>query len=306
MADGSTKVVYAALAGNVLVAVTKFGAAALSGSSAMLTEAVHSTADCTNQILLLIGNRRSRAPADSTHEFGYGGEVYFWAVVVAGLVLLVGGVASIVEGIVELRHPTPVRSPAISLGVLALSVVFEGGSLLISRRESKRVVASHPIPGQAVSLWQFIKRSKDPNLYEALLEDAAALIGIAIAAAGIILNVELDLLWADGVASLCIGLLLVAVAWVIQDATRRLVGGEPVASALRRDLIRALDASATIAGHTDLRTLHLGPRVVLVTLTVKWRDGRSSEGLSLDLDQLTAELRAVDERIVHVFFRLRS
>src|SRR3954449_3232729 len=131
MADGSTRVVYAALIGNALVAVSKYIAAALSGSSAMLTEAIHSTSDCTNQLLLLIGVRRGKLPADASHPFGYGMEIYFWAFVVAVLVLLAGGAYSIYRGVSELADPRPIGSPELSLAVLFLSAIFEAGSFRV-------------------------------------------------------------------------------------------------------------------------------------------------------------------------------
>ena len=163
MADGSTRVVYAALVGNVLVALSKVAAAALSGSSAMLTEAIHSSADTVNQLLLLIGDRRSRAPPNPSHPFGYGGEIYFWTFIVAVQVLLAGGAVALYEGVQRLRHPAPIRAAAISLGVLALAAVFEGSTLAIGCREARRAVAEHPIPGQRVGLWRFIKMSKIPT-----------------------------------------------------------------------------------------------------------------------------------------------
>ncbi|MBE7158951.1 MAG: cation diffusion facilitator family transporter [Rhodospirillales bacterium] len=304
MADGSTKVIYAALTGNVLVAVSKFIAAALSGSSAMLTEAVHSSADCVNQVLLLIGNRRSRAPADESHPFGYGAEIYFWASIVAVMVLIVGGVASVYEGVLQFRHPEPVRSFAVSVGVLALSALFEGASLLYSLREYRRIVAARPIPGQTIGLWRFIKMSKDPNLYESILEDSAALIGIGIATFGVVGNACLGWLWADGAASVLIGLLLCAVSWVIAEATRRLAAGEPVATPTRLILERTLDTSPAIRGYKELRTLQLGPRTILVTLTIQLPSSQSVDELRRSLGQLTEEIKAADSRCEYVFFRL--
>ncbi len=304
VADGSTRVVYAALAGNVLVAISKYVAAALSGSSAMLTEAIHSSADCVNQVLLLTGNRRSRAPADESHPFGYGGEIYFWASIVAVMVLFAGGGVSLWEGVQQLRHPTPIRAPALSMAVLALAATFEGSSLVVGYREAKRIIARHPAPGERIGLWRFIKLSKDPNLYESLLEDMAALTGIAIAAVGIAGSAWMGLLWADGAASIGIGVLLVGTSWVIAGATRRLVAGEPVAFPLRDALQRVLVSEAGTLACSDLRTLHLGPRLVLVFLTVQPPADEEVGRLAADLDALTVRLRAVDERISEVFVKL--
>lgn len=302
MSDGSTKVVYAALAGNLLVAASKFGAAALSGSSAMLTEAIHSTADTGNQILLLIGNKRSRAEPDAIHPFGYGMEVYFWTFVVAVIVLLAGGVASIIEGIGQIRAPEPIRAPAISFGVLLLSAIFEGASLAVGVRESRRQVRGRTFDGKPVSLWRFIKLSKDPNLFESLLEDTAALIGIGIAAAGVLMSVALGLLWADGAASIAIGLLLIADSFVIATATRSLISGEAVAQPVRDDIWRALRDQPEGVSVREIKTLHLGPHNILVTLTVAGVDAQDGPALAWALTAAADRVRAADPRIGYVYF----
>src|ERR1700759_3197395 len=147
MADGSSKVVYAALLGNILVAASKYLAAIISGSSAMLTEAIHSTSDCANQLLLLIGVRRGKLPADSSHPFGYGMEIYFWTFVVAVLVLLAGGAYSIYQGLEQLDSPHPIRSPLLNLVVLSISAVFEGASFAVGYREYRKVAGRHRLPG---------------------------------------------------------------------------------------------------------------------------------------------------------------
>ena len=179
--DGSTRVVYAALAGNVAIALAKFAAYAISGSSAILTEGIHSLADSTDQILLLVGQFRGRRPPDADHPLGHGMEVYFWAFIVAVMVLLLGAGAALYQGVHRLLAPEPVQSPGISIAVLAIAAVFEGSTLAVGFREFKRVVR-----GRDVRLWTFIHLSKDPSLYASLLEDSAALVGIAIAALGVL------------------------------------------------------------------------------------------------------------------------
>jgi cation diffusion facilitator family transporter len=192
MPDGSSKVVYAALAGNVAIAVAKFVAFALSGATAMLTEAIHSCVDSTDQLLLLVGQYRARKRRDRSHPLGYGMETYFWSFVVALIVFGLGGLASIYEGIQRLRHPALTHpSLALNLSVLAIAAVFEGLSLRVAFREYKRVVGPRKTP-----LWTFIKASKDPNLYATLLEDGAALIGIAIATTGVLAVNLADAQWA--------------------------------------------------------------------------------------------------------------
>ena len=303
MAEESTKVVYAALLGNVLVALCKFGAAFISGSSAMLTEAIHSTADTANQLLLLVGNNRSRRRKDASHAFGYGMEIYFWTFVVAVIVLLAGGVASIWEGVRQLASPEPIKSPLISLGVLALSALFEGASFAVGYRAYKRRVQGRSVHGRPIGLWRFIKISKDPNLYESLLEDSAALIGLGLAAAGVLASAFLGALWADGAASIAIGVLLIGSSMVIAEATRSLMAGESAVPPVLEDIRRVLQTYADRLSVSEIKTLHLGPRSILVALTIDVH----SKGLARaerDLDEVTASIRSVDERIAFIYFRL--
>jgi cation diffusion facilitator family transporter len=297
MADGSTKVVYAALAGNVLVALAKFVAAAVSGSSAMLTEGIHSSADTLNQILLLIGTKRSRAPADASHAFGYGMEIYFWAFVVAVMVLVVGAAASIYEGVTDLQDVKLIKAPGLSLAVLALSMVFEGASFAFGYREYKRVVR-----GRNVGLWRFIVLSKDPNLYESLLEDMAALVGICIAAAGVVASAYFGLLWADGAASIAIGLLLIADSAVIASATRSLIAGEAVAPRLLAQ-IDALKLDKSLLEILKVLTLQLGPQTILVAVTVRLDPEKSVPEASRQLEDVTNRIKTLDRRITYVLFR---
>jgi cation diffusion facilitator family transporter len=298
MPKGSTRVVYAALAGNLLVAGAKYVAAALSGSSAMLTEAIHSSADSVNQILLLVGNQRSKARSDETHNFGYGPEIYFWTFVVAVLVLLVGGVLSIAQGLHQLQSPRPVDSVPLSVVVLLVSAVFEGASFLVGQRETQVVIRRHARPGITVGFWQFIRLSKDPNLYESQLEDGAALIGVGIALVGVLGNGLLGWLWADGAASCAIGLLLVADAIVILSATRSLIAGEAATPIIQEELAAAVRGQHPKVAKVE--TLHLGPECILVTLTL-------AEGAAAAADPhlpaLVDKVRAVDGRIEHVLFR---
>ena len=302
MADRSTKVVYAALAGNVLVALSKFVAAALSGSSAMLTEGIHSSADTLNQVLLLIGTRRSRARPDASHAFGYGMEIYFWAFVVAVLVLFVGAAASFYEGVAELRNVRPISAPGVSLAVLALSMLFEGASFSVGYREYKRIVRGRKVDGQHVGLWRFIAISKDPNLYESLLEDMTALIGIAIAATGVVASAYFGVLWADGAASVAIGVLLMADAAVIASATRSLIAGEAAAPPILAQ-IEALRTEGTSLHIPEVRTLQLGPRTILVAVTISVTPGQSVPTVGREMDEFSERLKALDRRISDVLFR---
>jgi len=170
MVTGSTFVILVALAGNLAIAIAKFVASWISGSTAMYTEAIHSLVDTGDQILLLIGQKRGERPPDARHPLGHGMETYFWSFIVALMVFLLGGVLSVYEGVRQILEPEPVVSPWISLGVLAIAATFEGTSFRIAYREYRRVVRGRP-----TRLWDFIKGSKDPALFSVLLEDSAAL-----------------------------------------------------------------------------------------------------------------------------------
>jgi cation diffusion facilitator family transporter len=298
--DGSRKVVYAALAGNLFTAGSKFIAAAVSGSSAMLTEAVHSTADCTNQLLLLIGVRRARRRADATHPFGYGLEIYFWTFVVAVLVLLAGGAYSVARGLEELADPSPIAWPGLSLFVLLLSAALDGASFRIGYREYRNVEARHRRPGRPIGLIQFIRWSKDPSLYESLLEDGAALAGLGVAAAGIVATAYVGIPEADGAASLAIGMILLGNGTAILVSTRSLIAGEGVAPPVLEELWSVIHAHDHRGRVTDLATLHLGPKRILIALTLS--EPRSASEPHF-LRKLELSLKAAEPRLHDVLFR---
>src|ERR1700687_2380580 len=240
LVSSSARVVYAALAGNLAVAAAKFGASALSGSTAMLTEAIHSLVDSADQLLLLTGQSRARKPPDRTHPFGYGMETYFWSFVVALFVFFLGGLVALYQGVRHILMPQHIVSPAISLGVLVVSALFEGWSFAVGFREYKRVIRGRDIP-----LWSFIKASKDPSLYGTLLEDFSAFIGIAIAALGVIASSLLHIGWADGAAA--------------------------VAGPIMEELHRVLAADSRILQIDEIATMHLGPQTILMALTLRFR-----------------------------------
>jgi cation diffusion facilitator family transporter len=296
--DGSTRVVYAALAGNVAIAAAKFVAYGLSASSAMLTEAIHSLVDSVDQILLLVGQSRGRRPADTGHPLGHGMESYFWSIIVAVMVLLLGGGASLYQGVLHLRAPEPIQSPTLSLVVLGVAAVFEGSTLAIAFREFKRVVR-----GRDVAHWTFIRVSKDPSLYASLLEDSAALIGIAIAALGVLGAAVFHVRWADGAASIAIGGLLTAVAFVLANETRSLIAGEAVAPPVMEEIKRLLTADPRIERVAEIATLHLGPKSVLVALTLSFTSEMTLTDLRVAIRELTAALQKADPRIAYVYVR---
>jgi cation diffusion facilitator family transporter len=296
--SGSTRVVHAALAGNVAIALAKFAAYGVSGASAMLAEAIHSLVDSVDQILLLIGESRGSRPADPDHPLGHGMESYFWSFIVAVMVLLLGGGASLYQGVHHIFAPEPIQSPAISFTVLGVAAIFEGSTLAVGYREFKRVVR-----GRDVRLWTFIHMSKDPSLYASLLEDSAALVGIAIAALGVLGSAVFDVRWADGAASLAIGGLLTMAALVLANESRSLIAGEAVAPPVMDEIKRRLGAEPRIETVSDIATLHLGPRSVLVALTISFSPEMTLADLRRAIHDLTIALKQVDGRIAYVYVR---
>jgi cation diffusion facilitator family transporter len=300
MTAKSIRTVRVALIGNALVATTKFVAAVLSGSASMLTEAVHSTTDTANQIVLLIGNRRSARRSDASHNFGYGMEIYYWTFVVAIMILFSGGIFSVYTGWRRVLHPQPVESVPLSLAVLGLSALFEGGAFAVGYRQFRALVAEYDVPKSAANLWTFIKVSKDPNLYETLLEDGAALIGLAMAAVGVILTSAAHIQWADGAASVAIGLLLIANSFIVLQATRSLMGGEVVSPMTRKRIDKVIAEGCSNVEVVELKTLHLGPERILVSVGIRNAPDLKARQIRADLQSLRNNLKRVDDRIRHV------
>jgi cation diffusion facilitator family transporter len=295
---GSARVIYAALGGNLAIAAAKLGVYGLSGSSAMLTEAIHSLVDSIDQILLLIARVRGRKQRDRSHPLGYGMETYFWSFIVAIMVMLAGGVVSVYEGVHRFGVAGGVLAPGTSLAVLGIAAAFEGSSFAVGFREYKRVVRGRNTP-----LWTFIRLSKDPGLYATLLEDLSALIGIGIAALAVIASSVFGISWADGAASIAIGVLLLTVSIVLANETRSLIAGEAVAPPVLASLQSALAADRRVTAVHEIATLHLGPHVIMVALTMSFVPEMQVRELRTALRDITDALKAVDDRITYVFVR---
>ena len=298
MAEGSRRVVYVALAGNIAIAVIKLGASLATRSSAMLTEAIHSLVDILDQVFLLVGLRRAARPANARHPFGYGLEAYFWSFAVALLIFALGGAVSIYEGVRRIMVPEALTRPWINFLVLGVSAVFEGASFSVSYREFRRVVGDRDI-----RLWRFVQLSKDPALFATLLEDAAALIGLAIAAVGVGASAYLGVPWADGAASVLIGLLLAAVALILANEVRSLMAGESAAPHVVAAARKILDEDPNVELVDELLSLHLGPESILIGVTLEFRDGLSGEEIQAAAQDLSDRVQASDHRIGRIFLR---
>jgi cation diffusion facilitator family transporter len=294
---GSKTVIYAALAGNLAIAATKLGASLYTGSSAMLTEAIHSFVDTGNQGLLLYGLKRAARPPDPRHPFGHGLELYFWSFVVALLIFALGGAFSIYEGVHKMRSPEPIESAWVNFVVLGASMVFEGLSFAIAYREFRARYAH-------LSLWTGIERSKDPSAFAVLLEDGAALAGLFVALVGVSASVWFDIPAADGAASIVIGGLLVLTALVLARETRSLLTGESTSPRVLAAARAVLDADPRVTGVGDLLSLHLGPSHVLLAVTLDLQKSLTVDQVRATAEDLRKQIEAGQPIISHVFFRL--
>lgn len=295
--SGARKVVLAALSGNLAIAVTKFVAFAFTGSTAMLTEGIHSLVDTGDQVLLLIGQKRAARPPDPSHPFGYGLETYFWSFIVALMIFLAGGAVAIWEGAERIVHPSAMSRPGINFAVLAASAVFEGLSFRTAYREYRNTVR-----GRNVRLYGFLRNSKDPNVFATLLEDGAALVGLGLAAVGIAGSTFLHLPWADGAASIAIGILLISVAAFMANETRSLIAGEAAAPDIVQKARDTLAACGDLGALGQMRTLHLGPQNILVAIDWRFDPELDLERRNQAAAELASRVRTADPRIHHVLF----
>lgn len=284
-ASGGAKAIVAALLANTGIAITKFIAFLVSGSSAMLAESVHSVADAGNQLLLLLGGRKARRAADAEHPFGYGRERYVYAFVVAIILFSIGGVFSLYEGVSKLQDPHPLENAWLPIVVLLIAIGLESFSLRTAVRESNHV--------RGTQGWiQFIRRSKAPELPVVLLEDVAALLGLVFALLGVGLTVLTgDSLW-DAVGTIMIGLLLVLVAIVLGIETKSLLVGEGASVDDVRAIRQALDAHDDVTAVVHMKTLYLGPDELLVGAKVTFSPGTDIEEVAAIINELEVAVRA--------------
>ncbi|WP_246191489.1 cation diffusion facilitator family transporter [Aureimonas leprariae] len=295
-AGKSQLVIYGALAANVGIAIAKFVAAGLTGSSSMLSEGFHSTVDSTNELLLLYGEHRGRRPPDRAHPFGYGREIYFWSFVVSILIFAIGAGLSVFEGYAHIRAPEQLSDPFVNYVVLAVAFVLEGTSWIIAVRNLGRTKGDR-------GWWEAIRRSKDPSTLVVAFEDAAALVGIALAAAGVYASHRLDEPRIDGAASIAIGIVLAVVAMLLAREAKSLLIGEPADEALVARVTAVLDGHARITAVNHVRTIHTAPDEVFVAASVDFDDSlRMGEGETL-IEALEARLRAEMPELTTIYIR---
>lgn len=282
----SNLAVFGAIAANVAIAITKFVVAGFSGSSAMLSEAIHSTVDCFNGVLLLVGLKLSERPPTEEHPFGHGKELYFWSLIVAVLIFGLGGGISFYEGVQHIRHPVVMEDPRWNYLVLGVAFCFEGASFVLALRQFMRQDQRGPF-------WRALHLSKDPTTYTVLAEDSAALIGLVIAACGIHFSQALQEPAIDGAASILIGLLLAGVAVLLVREARGLLIGEGVSPRTRRHIRDLATALPGVAGVGEILSMYVGRHEVLVTLQLSFVAGTSTQDAEAALLELQ---RAVQRR----------
>jgi len=294
MARESRIAVYGAIAANVAIAVTKFIVAGLTGSSAMLSEGVHSVVDTGNDLLLLVGEYRSRQPASALHPFGHGKELYFWSLIVAVLIFGAGGGVSFYEGLVHVRNPRPLEDAHWNYIVLAFAAVFEGTSFCVALRLFLREKGDAPF-------WHALHASKDPTTYTVLAEDGAALAGLAIAALGVFASHRLGMPRLDGAASMAIGALLAGVAVLLIRESRGLLVGEGVSPETARAIQDIARAAPGVRDVGPVLSMYIGAEDVLVTCEIRFTPEVAASEAADAIKRIEEEIRERYPRVRRIF-----
>ncbi len=294
--SSSTQVIYAALIGNLLVAFTKAGAAAWTGSSSMLSEAVHSFVDIGNQVLLLYGMRRAKLRADPDHPIGYGRELYFWSFIVALLVFALGAVVSIYHGVLHVKNPEPIHDAFVNYVVLALAFAFETASWRVAFKHFKTIKGS-------LGYYAAFRASKDPPSFVGLFEDSAALIGIVIAAFGTFASDKLNMPVLDGVASILIGIILAGTAGLLARESKSLLIGERADRKLSDSLLRIAEAASPSSKANGVLTVQLAPDQILAALSLEFDDTLRVREVEAAVMEIERQIKLAHPEVVSLFVK---
>jgi cation diffusion facilitator family transporter len=299
-AQGESRIaIVAAVVGNLIIAIIKFIAGGITGSSAMIAEGIHSLVDTGNGGLLLLGLRRGAIPADPEHPFGHGKALYFWTLIVAISIFGIGGGMSVYEGITAIQHPAPITSAWPNYIVLAIAFVVEGSAFLVAL---KTFNAARGDRGAV----DFISNTKDPSLFTVLFEDAAAMLGLIVAFLGVFLGHLFRNPYFDGGASIIIGVILMGVAWLLARETKGLLVGEgvePVVLAAMRAIVASDEAVERVG---DIRTLYLGPHDLLVNLDVAFRTTLRGTGIHDAIGRIESSLTSAYPEVQRVYIEVES
>ncbi|NNH78154.1 cation transporter [Acinetobacter sp. ANC 5380] len=296
MSDSNKVVVYAALLGNLAIALVKFVAAYITNSSAMLSEAVHSVVDTLNEILLLYGMKKSQRPGDVKHPFGYGRELYFWAFIVALMVFALGAVVSIYQGIQHVRHPEEMLNPTLNYIVLSIAILCEGVSWFVALKAFRKTKGEQ-------GYFEAFRRSKDPTTFTVLFEDTAALCGLFIALIGIYLAHSLNIPELDGVASILIGIVLAISAILLGRETKGLLLGESAAPELRNNILLIAQEDVAVLSANGVLTEQMGAHQVLASLSLEFEDNLSSDDIEACVNRIEAKIKQIHPEIVALFIK---
>ena len=299
MAGSSKKVIYAALAGNGLIAVTKFIAATMTGSSAMFSEGIHSVVDTGNQVLLLHGLRKAKKPADRRFPFGHGKEIYFWSFAVAILIFAVGAGVSLYEGIIHTLNPEPITNPMMNYVVLGFAMALEGMAWFFAFTAFTK----------AKGKWGYIEAvhlGKDPTLFVVLFEDSAAMLGIVVAFFGVLLSDLTGILYFDGIASIIIGLILGGTAiWLAYETKGLLIGesaNDKVVEGIR-EIVKCYDGVDHV---NEVLTMHMGPNFILVNMSIDFRDDIRAGDLEIMISRLDQDIKHTFTNVKRIFIEAES
>jgi cation diffusion facilitator family transporter len=298
MSADNNRTLLIAFGANLGIAVSKFIAAAITGSSAMLTEGVHSIVDSTNQLLLIWGRRQARKPADQFHPMGYGRELYFWSFVVAVLVFALGAGVSVYEGIIHIAHPEEAVSPYIAYGVLLIAFVLEGGSTLAAFRDFRESKGD-------LGWWTAIVRSKDPPAFIVLLENGAAMAGLVVAAVGLALSQITGDPFFDGAASVVIGVILGLTALLLAVESKGLLIGEAADPELVEGLRALTLTHAEVTGIGEVLTVHSAPDQITVMMSVDFNDAISAGQVETIVDRIECEAATRWPAVKRLYIRPR-
>jgi len=291
--------VIAAVVGNLLIAIAKFVAAALTGSSAMIAEGIHSLVDTGNGGLVLFGLKRAARPADRGHPFGHGKELYFWTLIVAISIFGIGGGMSIYEGVLHLLHPNAIENPWPNYIVLAVAMVIEGFSFFVAVRAFNAARGTRPA-------MEFVRASKDPTLFTIVFEDAAAMLGLVVAFLGVLLGQLTGSPYFDGSASIIIGLILAGVAWTLASESKGLLVGEAVEPAVLESMRTLVIGDTAIKAVGKILTMYVGPTDLLVNLDVCFDEGVDAAGMHDSIIRVEDALKAAYPEVGNVYIEAAS
>jgi cation diffusion facilitator family transporter len=288
--------IYSALVANLLIAIMKFVAGGVTNSASMISEGIHSLVDTTNQLLLLYGLNRSMKPADLHHPFGYGRELYFWSFIVAILIFGLGGGVSVYQGILHILHPEKLSNPLWNYGVLSLSILFEGISLYIAAKAFNKVRGK-------MRVWEAIIKSRDPVSFLVLAEDAAAVGGLLLVLFFMIINHVFDIPVLDGVASICVGLLLIFVSFILARESRSLLMGEGLDADVKEKIKMLAEENPKVGEVTKIISNYQSPEQVVLMLLIDFKDDLTTEDITNAITSIRQKIKSEFQLVQYILIQ---